>query len=349
MKKFLKIICIILIILIIFIIMSGSLLYFFIKGKLNKINHVDINTSELNISKKNGESLNNYRNIAILGVDNRVQDRDFTYYNENNRTDCIMIASINKITNEVKLVSVYRDMFVDIDGKGLENINEAYAIGGEQLALATINKNLDLNIEEFVVTNFLAVANLINDIGGIELDITVDELKYINGYIKAVKENTGLESDEVKVSGKQLVNGVQAVAYSRIRYTDGGDHKRTERMRTVLIKSFEKIKAKNIVELNSIANNLLPKIFTNVESNEIFNMIPEITKYNIARSTGMPYKLVDASVEDRWHGFPCSLETNAQQLHRDLFPDVEYIVSDTVRNISEQIKEVSGYDEKSNR
>lgn len=347
MKKALKIIGIILLILIILIVVLIGSAYFFIKGKLNKINYVDIDTSNLEISEKSKSDLSNYRNIAIFGVDNRNQDRDMTYYGGNNRTDCIMIASINTVTNDVKLVSVYRDTFVDLGDNGLENINEAYSIGGEELSIATINKNLDLNITEFVTTNFLAVADFVNEIGGIELDITNEEIKYINSYIAAVKENTGLSSNNITKTGLQHVNGVQAVAYSRIRYTNGGDHKRTERMRIVLTKCFEKLKTKSMAELNSIADTILPKVSTNIKSDEIFSMIPEVVKYNIGKSEGWPYKVIDATVKDRWHGFPCSLETNVKQLHEALFPDIEYEVSDTVKNISERIKEVSGYDENS--
>lgn len=349
MKKALKIIGIILLVIVILVVILIGVAYFYVKGKLNKINYVDIDKSSLEISEKSKADLSNYRNIAIFGIDNRVQDRDLTYYAGNNRTDCIMIASINKKTNEVKLVSVYRDTFVDLGESGLENINEAYAIGGEQLSIATINKNLDLNITEFVTANFTAVSNLVDSVGGIELDITNDELKYINNYIKGLKQDSGLVSQNVSKAGRQRVNGVQAVAYCRIRYTDGGDHKRTERMRTVLIKCFEKMKTKNIAELNKIADELLPQVSTNIKSNEIFSMIPEVTKYNIGKSEGWPYKVIDATVKDRWHGFPCSLETNVVQLHKALFPDVEYEVSDTVKNISEQIKEVSGYDENSNK
>lgn len=346
MKKALKIIGIILLILLILIVILVGSAYFFIKGKLNKINYVHIDTDQLDISQKSKNDLSNYRNIAIFGIDNRNQDESSTYEAGNNRTDCIMIASINKTTNEVKLVSVYRDTFVDINGNGLENINEAYSIGGEQLAIATINRNLDLNITEFVAANFSAVANFVDNVGGIELNITKEELKYINGYIKNIKQTTGLSAKDITKTGNQHINGVQAVAYSRIRY-DGGDHKRTERMRTVLTKSFEKMKSKSITELNSIADNMLPKVYTNIKSNEIFSMIPEITKFNIGKTEGWPYKVVDASVENRWHGFPCSLETNVEQLHKSLFPDVEYEASDTIKNISNQIKEVSGYDENS--
>lgn len=349
MKKALKIIGIILLVIVILVVILIGAAYFYVKGKLNKINYVDIDESSLEISEKSKNDLNNYRNIAIFGIDNRVQDRDLTYYAGNNRTDCIIIASINKTTNEVRLVSVYRDMFVDLGESGLENINEAYAIGGEQLSIATINKNLDLNITEFVTANFLAVANLVDSIGGIELDITSDELKFINNYIKGIKQDTGLSSSNVTKKGKQQLNGVQAVAYCRIRYTDGGDHKRTERMRTVLTKCFEKLKTKNVAELNKIADNLLPQISTNIKSNEIFSMIPEITKYSIGKSEGWPYKVIDSPVENRWHGFPCSLETNVVQLHKSFFPDVEYEASDTVKNISERIKEVSGYDENSSK
>lgn len=333
-----------LIILIIAIIIV-SLLFLYVKGKLNKINYVEIDKNNLSIEKNTDDSLDDYRNIALFGLDNRVQYENQTYEPGQSKTDCIMIASINTKTNDVKIVSVYRDTYMQIEGHGLDNINTAYFYGGPQLAVSTLNKNLDLNIKEFVTVNFTALAKFIDDVGGIELDITPEELKYINGYLKDLRNSSGIPSTNVTTSGIQTVSGAQAVAYSRIRYTYGADHKRTERMRTVLIKAFEKLKGKNVTELNKIADDILPHIYTNIRTNEIFEMIPEISKYNVVKNEGWPYKVDGKTIDELWRGVPHSLESNVQQLHEELFEGIEYTLSDAVKRIDAEIKEVSGYEE----
>lgn len=346
MKKALKIIGIILLIIIILLAILVGLGYAFIKGKINKINYVEINKENLSISDNAKNDLSNYRNILIFGVDKRDPHIEAAYESENNRTDCIMIASINKTTKEVKITSIYRDLFVDIDGHDYANVNHAYEFGGPELSIATINKNFDLNITEFVSANFYAVATLVDAVGGIELDITKEELRYINGYIADIKKSTGMSANKITKTGRQKINGVQAVAYSRIRF-DGGEIKRTERMRTVVTKAFEKLKTKNPVELNSIADKVLPLISTNIKSDEIFEMIPEIAKYNVVPVSTFPSKVWSEQVNGTWHTWPCSLETGVQELHKMLFNQDNYVVSDKVKEISEHIKEVSGHDENS--
>ncbi len=349
-NKALKIILIILLVLVLLVgILAGSA-YFFIKGKLNKINYVEINKDNLSITEKAKDSLSKYRNILILGVDSRNIDTTKIDETGNNRSDCIMIASINKETNEVKLMSLYRDTYLNLDGEKYENLNEAYSMGGPELTIAAVNRNFDLNITEFVSANFYSIATLVDQLGGINIDITKDELKFINSYIKDVKKLTGMSANNITKTGPQKLNGVQAVSYARIRY-DAGEIKRTERMRTVLEKCFEKLKEKDVIELNSIADTMLPKVSTNIDSKEIFDMIPEIAKYNIKTVETHPKKLINTQGKfddgGRWHQFPCTLETNVIEIHKVLFPDVEYVVSDTVKSISEYIKEVSGYDESS--
>ena len=211
MKKALKIIGIILLILLIMIlaVLAGG--YIFIQQKFAKVQTVEINKEDLNISEEVEEHLEEYRNIAIFGIDS------WGNYESGDRSDCIMMASLNETTGEIKLISVYRDTYVQIEGHGFDKINHAYQFGSAQLALKTLNTNLDLNIKEFVTVNFDAVAEAIDLLGGVEIEVDKDELKYINGYIKDVSKITGKKSKSIAKTGKQLLNGVQAVSYSRIR------------------------------------------------------------------------------------------------------------------------------------
>lgn len=334
-RKALKIIGIILLILIIIIAGIGVGGYSYVVSKLNKMQQVDINVDELEVNAK----LSGYRNIALFGVDSRDSS-----LGKGNRSDCIIIASINEETKDIKLLSVYRDTYVEIEGYGLDKITHAYSYGEAPLAIKTLNKNLDLNITEFVTVNFDLVAETVNALGGIELTINSSEIQYINDYIDGTSANTGIQSSHITRTGKQKLDGVQAVAYSRIRYTSGGDYKRTERMRDVLEAMFKKLKTKNITEINNLMDTILPKVYTNVTATDIIAMIPDLLKYNITESVGWPYKTQGITL-DRWYGVPITLESNVKQLHKELFEEDDYEVSENVKEISNKIINKTGYKE----
>lgn len=337
MKKFLKVIGIILLILIILAIIAVATGYFFIKGKLSKMQQVDIDENNLNVSETVAENLSGYRNIAIYGVDSRDSS-----LGEGNRSDCIIIASINNDTKEIKLVSVYRDTYVDIDGYGLDKITHAYSYGGPELALKTLNENLDLNVTEFVTVNFDAVADAVDALGGIDINIQQDEISALKSAIIDTSEHTGLEGDFITDPGIHTLNGVQAVAYSRIRYTDGGDYRRTERMRTVIEAMFKKLKTKSLGEINNLADKILPEVYTNLDPNEIISLAPTVLQYEMNDSIGWPYE-VKGITTDRWYSVPVTLESNVKKLHEEAFGEENYEPSEAVKEISEQIVDRTGY------
>ena len=337
-KKILKIIGIILLILVILVIIAIASGYFYLNSKLSKMQQVVIDETNLNVSEEIEQKLSGYRNIALFGVDSRDSS-----LGRGNRSDCIIIASINNDTKEIKLVSVYRDTYVDIEGYGLDKITHAYSYGGPELALKTLNKNLDLNVTEFVTVNFDAVADAVDALGGVEINVTNEELQYINGYITGTSSIVGETSTKITKPGVQILDGVQAVAYSRIRYTAGGDYKRTERMRTVIEAMFQKMKTKSIGEINDLADEILPDVFTNLEPNEIFAMIPYALDYKITDSIGWPYEVKGYSGA-AWYAAPVTLEENVKQLHKEAFGEEDYTVSDTVKEISEQIIDKTGYE-----
>ena len=322
--------------LIIIIIASGlaAVGYSYVSTKLNKMQQVVISEEELNISDRVGEK---YRNIAIFGVDSRSNN-----LGAGNRSDCIIIASINNETKEVRLVSVYRDTYMDIDDYGLDKVTHAYSYGEAPLAIKTLNTNLDLNIKEFVTVNFDSVAEAVDALGGIDMEITSAEVQYINSYIDEVSNVTGKGSEHITSAGTYTLDGVQAVGYSRIRYTEGGDYKRTERMRDVIEAMVKKLKTKNIGEINDILDTVLPKVYTNIKADEIISMIPSALSYNVTKSIGWPYETRGITL-DRWYGVPITLESNVTQLHKELFDDEEYTPSDTVQDISSRIVNRTGY------
>lgn len=333
----LKVFGIIVLVLIIILVGIIGFTYFFVTSKLNKIQKVDIDVSQLDILEEVEQNLSGYRNIAIFAIDSRSND-----YGKGNRSDGIIIASINNDTKEVKLASVYRDTYVQIEGHGLDKITHAYSYGEAPLAISTLNTNLDLNIKEFVTVNFDAVAEAINELGGVTITVDSQEVKYINQYIKETSRVTGITTNQLSAPGTLTLDGVQAVAYARIRYTEGGDYKRAERMRTVVEATFNKLKTKSLTEINSFVDNILPKIYTNISTNDMIAMIPDITKYSVSDSIGWPYETRGITL-DAWYGIPMTLESNVTRLHQELFEETEYVPSETVKSISNQIVTKTGY------
>ena len=340
MSKGLKIFLGILIFIIIIAIIIFGIVTWFINSKLDKIEYVELPPEEIEINEtvEENENMEEFRTIAILGIDTRAD----TF--SSGRSDCIILVTINNNTKEVKLSSVYRDTYLDIDGYGLDKVTHAYAYGKAKLSVNTLNKNLDLNIKEFVTVNFESVVTMVNAVGGVEIPITSEETKYINGYINEVNRVTGNSSPSITSAGTQTLDGVQALAYGRIRYTEGGDYKRTERMRDVLTAVFNKAKTKNVFELNNILDIMLPHISTNIDKNEILNLIPKLASYKITDSIGWPYNTRGITL-DRWYGVPITLEENVKQLHQEIYNEVDYEVSETVKSISDRIVSKTGYTE----
>ena len=315
----LKVLGILLIIILILVGLALGIGYAFISDKLSNVNYVDIDEANIELNSGVEQELKDYRNIAIFGLDSR--DNSFS----NSRSDCIIIVSINKKTNDVKLTSVYRDTYVDIEGHGLDKITHAYAYGGPELAINTLNKNLDLNITEFVTVNFDTVETIVDSIGGITLTITDSEASQI-----------GFSS-----GGTYTLDGKEALAYSRIRKIDS-DYQRTERMRTVLEAVFNKVKKQELSEISNFVDIVLPHISTNMSTNSIISLVPSAVFYKITDSTGWPYDVSGYS-SDAWYGVPVTLESNVKEFHQNIFGNSDYTPSDTVEEISDSIINETGY------
>ncbi len=340
MNKGLKIFLIILLVLVIIIVGLGVAGYTFVNGKIGKMQKENIDTTAVGINEETKQELKGYRNIALLGIDSRADD-----YGLGNRSDCMMIASINQETNEIKLISVYRDTYVYVMENGtkrLDKITHAYSYGGAQNTLKSLNEAMDLNITEFVTVNFDAVIAAVDSLGGVYIDIDKSEIKYVNDYIDATSESSGVKSSHITHSGRQKLDGVQAVSYTRVRYTAGGDYKRTERMRTVVEAMLSKAKTLGVGQLNSFADTILPKIRTNISSSEIWGLIPKLASFKVTESIGWPYDTKGITL-DRWYGVPVTLQSNVERLHKEAFEQEDYEASDTVKEMSAAIVKKTGY------
>lgn len=315
----------------------------FVIIKLNKLNNtgdLDEDKLNINIDAKTQELLDGYTNIALFGIDNRSTGKY-----ESGNSDCIMIASINNDTKEVRLVSVYRDSFLAVDDDdNLRKLNAAYAKGGPTGAVAALNKNLDLDIKEYVAVDFNAVMEVVDALGGIELDITSQEAETMKIYINEMNEVMGTNGTAVSGPGLQTVNGIQALAYCRDRYSGGDDYGRTERQRTVISKIVEKAKAASLPTLNKVIDELFPDISTSLSSSEILGLAASIKDYELADTQGWPFQLTTERMGGKLGDVvvPTDLETNVNLLHQYLFDVEDYETTQTVKNISKSVINETG-------
>lgn len=289
-----------------------------------------------NIQKNEEVAIDGYRNIALFGVDSR-QNRlkDATH------SDTIIIASLNNKTKDVKLASVYRDTYVNIpDKNAFDKINAAYFRGGYSLALSTINKNFDLDITEYVTVNFQAVVKAIDLLGGIEINVKDNEVKWLNGYVRELNRINNSNVAGITSAGTQTLNGTQATAYARIRYTAGGDFARTERQRLVVSKVFKKLKGSDIKTINRFIDTVFPQIKTNLTDIEMLSLAKSIFSYNIVDQTGFPFDKDAHTYKGVSYVFPIDLVANVTKLHQFLFDATDYKPSNTVQNYSDYIKSI---------
>ncbi len=301
-----------------------------IKDKDVKINQLDSDTKK---------ALEGYENIALFGLDNRSSGNY-----ESGNSDTIIVVSINKETGEIKMASVYRDTYLDIDDNKFRKANAAYANGGPKQAIEMLNKNLDLDITDYVSVDFNALVDAIDLLGGIEIDeLSPEEAKWLNGYLVETNEVTGHNSGNVSAGTNVHLDGVQATSYARIRYV-GLDYERTNRQRTIITKMFEKAKNCDLLTLNSLMDKLLPQISTSLSPTELLGLAGNVTKYHMGENTGFPFDKESHDVGNMGDMvIPLDLEKNVVQLHQFLYSNETYTPSQTVKELSETIHSNTGY------
>lgn len=304
----------------------------FLVLKISQIPTHEINETSIQKNEYYDPNMEDYTNIALFGVDSR-ENR----LNENTRTDCIIVASIHNRTKEVKLASIYRDSFVYITDHGYTKLNHAYAYGGPELALSTLNKNFDLNITDFATINFSALSDVIDALGGIEIKITKEERKFVNAYAKDVARINGTTAETIKKPGLQTLSGVQATGYCRVRYTAGGDFTRAQRQRTVLQQIVKKATSANPVTLYNIVNEILPQIYTSLNTSEILKLSAGILSYEITEDFGFPFEKDTPKINGASVVTASTLSSNVITLHEKLFGTTSYTPSGTVEYRSNEI------------
>jgi len=282
-------------------------------------------------------------NIALFGVDSR--DGNLS---KRTRSDTMIIASIDQDSHQVRLVSLYRDTYLNLGNDVYRKCNAAYAKGGPEQAINMLNMNFDLDITDYVTIGFEGLEEAVDALGGVEIDIAVDEISHLNNYQRSMylnEDGTGeLNEDIIEVyeSGLQTLNGLQATAYCRIRYTAGNDYKRAERQRTVIAQLFERAKSSSFSKLSKAAMAIMPNVETSLSADEIIGLLSMVSDYSIAESEGMPFENNRYATNLGSDGsciVPITLEENAKALHKLLYPNEEYVPSATVVEISNHIAE----------
>ncbi|HIS26624.1 MAG TPA: LCP family protein [Candidatus Pullilachnospira intestinigallinarum] len=323
----------------------------FVYAKLNSLDFVNIDLSNIGISDtvKNNEVMQGYTTIGLVGVDSRDGDLE-----TGTNSDTMIIASINNDTKEVKLVSVYRDTYLrigeDEEGNGIYNkANSAYAKYGPEGFMRMLNSNMDLNVTYFVTVDFQAVAEAVELLGGIDEELSEEEIIHLNNYCKETSEVTGMDYEPLdEVAGVHHLNGVQTVAYARIRYTVGDDFRRAARQREVIYKIVEKAKNADVGTLTKILDKVFPSIKTNMTKADILSMGLSMISYDIVDQAGFPHDHVyGENVKNAMNGLDCvvpvTLESNVIWLHQFLYPEDAYEPSENVKAYSNRIIETSGY------
>lgn len=322
--------------------------------RVEKVGKADLSETEIqdNISDEvkadeASGAMKGYRQIVFFGVDSTEGQLD-----QKTRSDAIIIASINQDTGDVKLVSVYRDTLMNLSDDTYNKCNAAYAKGGPEQAINMLNMNLDLNISDFVTIGFGGLTDVVNALGGVEIDVDEEEIVHLNNYQSTMAKELGIDYTEVTEPGLQTLDGLQATAYCRIRYTYGWDYKRAARQREVLYQVIQKAQAADVATLTQIANDAFQEIYTSYDLDDLVSDVTSIASYNVVAESdtdemqnGFPQEdlRIQANLSNSLGDcvIPRTLVENVQWLHEFLFDDSDYQVSDKVQEISDYIDELT--------
>ena len=309
----------------------------YVMAKYDKFQTVAFGEGDI-ISNK-GVNWKGYKTIALFGGDSRSGNLE-----EGAQSDTIIIAAINSNTKEVRMASVYRDTTVRHADNKIRKANYAYYTGGPKDAINMLNRNFDLDIQDYVTVDFKALADVVDLVGGIELEVTDAEAKEMNKYVRETGKVAGKEVHKLEEGGTYTMDGVQAVTYARIRKNVGGDYKRTERQQIVIKKVVEKAKGMDLAMINKIINKVFPQISTSFSLADIIGLAAGALDYEIKDSSGFPMEAMNGRIDGLGSVIvPVGLVENVKELHSFLYPDEKpEKVSDAVKEIATEIEELTG-------
>jgi LCP family protein required for cell wall assembly len=309
------------------------------KMDIVKLENVKVNED---LPEETIQKMTGYTTIALFGVDSR----DTEISETGSRSDAIIICSINNDTQQVKLVSVYRDTYLELENssKSYEKVTHAYAYGGAEEAINTLNKNLDLNITAYITVNFAALTEAIDALGGLDIELKSSELNKLNECIDEQMRVNGIQSTYVYDTGVVHLDGVQSTAYARIRSTDQGDITRAWRQRKVISLMIEKAKSAGLSKINDCINVVADDVSTSLTKSDMLNLAKNCLNYDLSSSVGFPFTWATTTLSSKGSiVVACDLETNVTVLHRYLYDDEDYEPSQTVKSISAVVSSDTGY------
>ncbi len=329
MKTWQKVTILALLVLLLAALIVGIVAYSYMNSLVDQMHEPTSEDYDLSLVDVDG-----YINILLLGVDSRDMDNI-----KGTRSDMIMIASINKDTYDVKLTSVYRDTYLKLgDTSTYDKITHACVYGGPEMTMKSLNQAMDIDLASYIVVNFKTVADVVDAVGGITVDVQDYEIYQLNKYTKQTANNIGKKDyNLVTAAGEQSLEGVQAVSYGRIRKGVGDDFKRTERMRIVVSKVLEKVKTMSFSDVKEIIDMAVPQVQTNLTMNDILALGIRLPKYSISSGAGWPYQWTTGTINKISYVFPNGMATNTIEFHQDVFGQEDYTPSATVTAISNEI------------
>lgn len=282
----------------------------------NKVERVSIDRNNVvDTGKEAPKEADDIITIALFGS-------DYSEYYDVSSADATMILSIDTKNNKIKLCSLMRDIYLELPDGGKMNLNYTILDGGPSSILKTINYNFNLNIDKFVQVDLKRLPKIIDALGGVKMNITQDELQYINGYIDHIDKNNGTNTAHITNTGTQLLNGTQASAYCRIRYTEGRDFKRTERQRDVLNALFIKFKDISLTEVPGMINETLPLVTTNLTNSEIISISTKALGMGLSNIEQGRFpsdnNIISAGFTDMYHT-NIDIDGTTKELHKFLF------------------------------
>lgn len=323
------------------LVLAVLLVVLYFTNILNKIDFENMTDTEAGInddlSSETAFAMEGYTNIALFGLDNRGSG-DY----DTGNSDAILIASINNENKEIRLASVYRDTYLSIGDGKYYKCNSAYERGGAKQAVQMLNSNLDLDIKDYVSVDWGALVEAIDDLGGIDIEVTPEEVDKINEYTVEIVMMTGKDTTTLTESGLVHLDGTQATSYARIRKLAGDDYMRTARQRIVLQAMLEKAQKADIGTLNKVCNDVVDDISTTLTLKQMLILAKDVGSYKLVETTGFPFELTTASLDSGDTVVPVELENNVTELHQWLFNDADYSPSQTVQSISANIVKKSG-------
>lgn len=254
----------------------------FIKEKANYTMSNELLGIEENVLNRfNGKKITN---IALFGL-------DFRYEHEPKRSDSITIITIDEQNKKIKLNSIMRDSLVSIDGFGNDKLNHAYAFGGADLAIKTLNKTYGLNIKDYITVNFYNVEKIIDILGGIPIEIKKKEIPYLNKCIQEISHIQSKPPTYITEEGHQILNGIQTLAYARIRKVGRDDYERSERQQRIFMALYEKAKSIPYSEYLKFINMAPDLIETNISTSKVISLAKNIVFNKINKVEQMRFPL----------------------------------------------------------